>query len=240
MQNNRLTNILIGILIIVVLGVGGFLIFSQKNSQQPSIDIERYPSDISLDDFSSNDTKPTTGIPNTNNTTQITNSTQKLTQVTNSPQWDKVTNQQIFTLLGPNNPFEESFGINLTQSIDLTGDGVTEGIFSGNGGNNGLSLILLQESNNIKLAQQKNKDGTISFVQLESVGRVNFSNTWKLIASEKGFYTIAKERVNQTENYEGEMVCGENGFQAYQWNPATKLFEYSQSLTQKYISQECK
>lgn len=239
MQNNRLTNILISILIITVLGVGGFLIFSQKNSQQPSIDIERYPSDVSLDDFSSNDTKPTTNIPNTNNTTQITNSTQ-ITQVTNSPQWGKVTSQQIFTLLGPNNPFEESFGINLTQSIDLTGDGVTEGIFSGNGGNNELSLILLQENGVIRIAKMKDADGSVNYINLLYLGRVNFSRYWKILPEEKGFYRISKERINQTENYEGEMVCNENESRAYKWNPATKLFEYSQSLTQKYITQECK
>ena len=131
--------------------------------------------------------------------------------------------------------YEKDFGLSLSQELDLTGDGVAEALIAGNGGNNGVTFILIKNSDGtISVAKQKEKDGTITSVSLLEVGRVMVSEQFALIPAENGFYTVSKN--NQGEHFE----CNPDGVRAYSWNSSTKLFEYNQSLTAKYTAQVCK
>ncbi len=132
---------------------------------------------------------------------------------------------------------EPNSDINLSETFDLTGDGISEGIFEGNGGNNGITFILMKNAQGAtSLAQQKNKDGSIYPVQLLSVGRVMVQETFKLLPSEHGFYTASLSNSNAT----GIFTCNTNGVNAYVWNETTHLFEWNQALTAKYTAEVCK
>src|SRR3990167_7163080 len=129
------------------------------------------------------------------------------------------------------------FGVTLGETIDLTGDGLDEGIFGGNGGNNELSFIMVKGSDGKNfVAKQKNKDGTIYPVRLGSVGRVMVQERYELLPNEHGFYTASLSYNEATDKFK----CNTNGVSAYSWNSSTKLFEWNQVLTAKYTAQICK
>lgn len=127
---------------------------------------------------------------------------------------------------------EPDFGVSLVQSVDLTNDGIPECIFSGNGGNNGITFIL---RNNV-VVNQKNQNNTIGPVQLLSVGRVMVSEGYELLPQHNGYYTISK---SLSDEMTGSYVCNQNGVHVYTWNNITNLFEWNQSLTTSYTGSLC-
>ncbi len=128
-------------------------------------------------------------------------------------------------------------GVGLQETLDLTGDGIDEAIFEGNGGNNGMAFIMTKDTTGANVvAQQKNKDGGIYPVQLLSVGRVMVQETFKLLPGEHGFYTASLSY----DESAGKFICNTDGVNAYSWNTPTDLFEWSQALTTKYAAEVCK
>lgn len=123
-----------------------------------------------------------------------------------------------------------------SDSMDLTGDGIAEGIFTGNGGNNGLTIILIRNSDGtIVAARQKNRDGSIQAVSLLDVGRVMVQEGYKLLPAQHGFYT---ESLHNDEDG-GNFVCNTNGVNAYVWNSSTRLFQWNQALTTQSTAEVC-
>ena len=167
---------------------------------------------------------------------QVTNN---LTNTVIDAAWKSLSSDDLFKIIDNDKSlyFEKSFGIQFVNTLDLTGDGLHEGIFGGNGGNNGLSFILSKNTDGSTfIAKQKNKNGSIATVGLFSVGRVMVSESFDFLPEENGFYTVSKSYNEKTEKF----VCNENGVNAYKWNNQTKLFEWNQSLTVKYTGQVCK
>jgi hypothetical protein len=127
---------------------------------------------------------------------------------------------------------EQDFGVSFVQAVDLTGDGSSECVFSGNGGNNGITFIV----KNGVILRQKDKNNNINPVQLLTVGRVMFSEGYDFLPQNNGYYTISKSLADEIS---GEYICNENGLNAYIWNNATSLFEWNQSLTTSYTNSQC-
>lgn len=149
--------------------------------------------------------------------------------------WKTLSQKDILSLI-PIETFVPESGIGLTKTVDLTGDGINEAVFTGNGGNNNLSIIIMRNSDNtFSVANEKNKNGSINPVELYEIGRVMVQEKFELLPSEHGFYTISLSYDQNTEKFE----CKENGVNAYIWNDMTKLFEWNQSLTLKYEKIAC-
>lgn len=213
-------NIIIAILVAVVL-VFAFLFFSQKKN---NLSYEPWP-----------ETEPATVKPTTTNNQPANQS--KLSNATVVAEWKSLTSNELLAIANEEDMYlEKDFGVKLSETIDLTGDGIDEGIFTGNGGNNGASFIMIKGNDGKSfVAKQKNKDGTINQVYLVEIGRVMFSEGFELVPNEYGFYTISK--INNEES--GNFSCKPNGVNAYSWNTSIKMFEWNQVMTTKYTTQVC-
>lgn len=211
------------LVILLIIGLGAFGYYQYNHNQQIS-------SQVSID------------IPATDQD-QIVNTTkeaaQKITNTSVGDQWRAMSSVDLLTISS-----KENLGlsaITLTQTVDLTGDGIDEGIFTGNGGNSGVTFFLIKNDTTISVARQKNKDGSIHPVALEYVGRAMVSENFKLLPSEKGFYTVSLSFDEDADSSDSShFKCNTNSVQAYQWNSSTKLFEWNQALTTKYTAEVCK
>lgn len=224
MKNNILVLILVAGLLVL-----GFLYMKEKSTP---------------DSFDNNFTNTGAGIDNTTSNTTPgtpTNSNPSSPTGTNNPtvsntNWESFSTPSAYSLATNGGVYLSGPNVSLSQSVDLTGDGVQEGVFVGDGGNSGVTFILIKDSNGQNvLARQKNRDGSITPVNLVSVGRVMVSESFKLIPQQNGFYTVSKSNANQ----DGYFVCNADGVNAYVWSNTTSLFEWNQSLTYTYTSQEC-
>ena len=211
-MRNKDIKILIIILIITIIVVG-YIIVNKRDTQNDKINV------------------------NNNNNTNLEN-------INFDPKWDKLSKKEFEEIISERKDiyFEKEFGLDLSEEVDLTGDGINEAIVEGNGGNNGVSFILIKNNNNqIDVANQKNKDGSISTVSLISIGRVMVSEGYEIVPSEKGFYTISLEIDESKDNsISSNFKCREDAVAFYLWNPKTKLFEWDKPLTSKYTTQICK
>ncbi len=221
----NIQNILLGMIVIVLMIIA--IILVRRPAQAPVIPMYNYG-----DTSHGQNTTPQTNISNETTTTP--------TSTSKGPEWEKLTSADFIKIITTQEPtawFEKDFGLSLSKTIDLTGDGVPEAIVDGNGGNNGVSFILQKNSNGtISVLNQKNKDGTINHIQLVFVGRVMVSERFELLPQERGFYTASLSN----DGEEGVFRCNDVGVNAYVWNASTKLFEWNQSLTSKYTLQVCK
>lgn len=209
-NNNQFTNILLIILIVIVLVIGFFIIKKPKNNNE-------------LVDSKINDSVDVAKVDNTKF----------------DPKWDRLSKKEMVDIVSREKDayFEVELGLNFSEEMDLTGDGINEAIIEGNGGNNGVSFILIKDTeNNIKVAKQKSKNGAIDTVSLLSVGRAMLSEEYEFAPSENGFYTISKYFDEKTESFK----CNNEGVSFYRWNPQTKLFEWDSVLTKKYTTEVCK
>lgn len=210
-------NTLITILVLVVL-VLGFLFIKEKN--KPAA-YEPWP-----------ETEPATVKPTTN---QPTNQA-KLSNATVVAEWKALSSDALFDVASKENiRLMEGAGVQLTETIDLTGNGIDEGIFCGDGGNNGTCFVMIKGDDGKNfVAEWKGPDGTINPISLLSVGRLRVSSSYQFLPDEKGFYTVSKS--NDGEG--GEFECN-GGVVAYSWNSSTKLFEWNQALSTKYTNLVC-
>src|SRR3989344_21306 len=82
--------------------------------------------------------------PTTNNNPPI--SQPSISNTTVVAEWKSLSSSNLFAISSKENIYlVPDFGVTLAETIDLTGDGLDEGIFGGNGGNNELSFIMVQE-----------------------------------------------------------------------------------------------
>lgn len=136
--------------------------------------------------------------------------------------------------------FWEDFGIKLYRSVDLTGDGISEGIYQGDGGNNDAVVVLMRDSDGtINVAKYKLKDtDIIEPVYLVAYGKASASEEYDFLPEEKAFYTVMK--YTDLNRDDVQYICNNNSVNAYQWNLKTNLFEWNATLTAKYTAIECK
>ncbi len=223
MKNNILVLILVlGILIL------GFLYMKEKGSNDTDVLIEEESS------VAGGSNTPTQN-PATSNGGARNTSPSVPTPV--NPDWQSISSSSTYNLATTAGvSLSPGSSVSLSQSLDLTGDGIDEGVFSGDGGNSGMSFIVMKDLNGQNvLAKQKNKNGSISVVQLLSVGRAMVSESFKLIPEHNGFYTISKSNDSEGMGFN----CNTDGVNVYSWNNSTKLFEWNQSLSLVYTEQEC-
>ncbi len=164
-------------------------------------------------------------------------SVEQITNESVDAEWRLLSNEQLLAMTSKEKYLTifPDFPIRLQEVVDLTGDGLDEGIFTGDGGNNDLSFIVMKNTDgSTSIAKQKNKNGSIEATNLLSVGRVMVSAEWKLLPSEHSFYTVGKYNDGTSD----KQICSE--VQAYTWNPLTKIFEWNESLSAKYTEQVCK
>lgn len=124
--------------------------------------------------------------------------------------------------------------IKFSEAIDLTGDGINEGIFATYGVDSVDYIILIKNADNtITLAKEKNKNGIIEtiFLQVSKEGP-----GYKLLPQENGFYQTSKYYDENTN----KLTCVNDEVAAYKWNSQTRLFEYNQILSAKYTPEVCK
>ena len=229
MNNNKTTNILLGILILVLIAIGVIMAVNQNRNS--------YRNDMSANDFSV--------IDNQNDISESvkTSSTQQVSPTSlKSINWKSVPISTIENLAKKANLSMEGDLRLSTESYDLTGDGSIEGIYSFPSGNSDTTIIALANSDgSTSLAKMKEKNGSIGIVVLYSVGRVSHSISYKFLPNERGFYVVSKDLDESADNSEfSHLICGDNGVSAYQWNSKVGLFEYNSTLSAKYTAIECK
>ncbi len=222
-------NILIGVLVIGIL-ILGYLFIKQKDKIADTDLGFEFSEETNSSANSTNQNPPSTSTNNPPVTSTPT------TPPPTNPNWQSVSSSSAYTLATNSGVYlSPGSSVSLSQSVDLNGDGIDEGVFSGDGGNSGITFILIRDANGQNVvAKQKNKDGTINAVNLLSVGRVMVSEGYKLLPLEKGFYTVSK-----SNDGESGFVCKSDGLNAYSWNTSTKLFEWNQSMTTRYTSEVC-
>lgn len=130
-----------------------------------------------------------------------------------------------------------SFGF--SESVDLTGDGLSDAIFGGHGGNAGIALIVINNESQPEIAYQKDQLGFISPVRLYSVGRVAASLGYQLLPEENAYYTVEKLADHEAYDPQGGTVFVCENFSAYVWDEMARMFEYNQALSDQYYAQEC-
>jgi hypothetical protein len=225
--SSKLNTVLL-LIIIILLGVGIFLFYQKKEVNDYGITQNNDP------------------LPTTNHYTQTNQNPNgqdyQPKQDVSGFDWKSLSKEEIFKIIDGKVAIEPMPGISLSQSVDLTGDNINEGIFVGNGGNNDTSTILIRNNNGvISVAQQKNKDGKVYPVQLVSVGRVMVNESFKILPSDYGYYTLSLSFDDTVDNSESShFKCTDDSLNAYKWNSTTNLFEYNASLTIKYKALVCK
>lgn len=139
----------------------------------------------------------------------------------------------------PNEPIEESRSISVYKEVDITGDGIPEGLVNlGTGGATTDFVTLVKVENNKPIAPLfKQKDGKISTLIFTSGsgGAGRYGSDANLIENKNAIYSTHYFAYNENND-----SCGA---EAYQWNPQTKLFEFNASLSseagQNYCSSVC-
>lgn len=155
--------------------------------------------------------------------------------------WENISEQTLAGLVGGANLglMPGSYG-QFVETRDVTGDGIPEGIFTGAGGNAGITFILRDINGSPRVAQQRDSFGNIQPVALYSIGRVAVSVGYEFLPEQNG-YVVIQKKLNQTE--EGVdpagFQCEENGVNVYTWDTSTELFEWNQALTEQYTLTEC-
>jgi len=123
--------------------------------------------------------------------------------------------------------------ITISETLDLNGDRLTDAVFSGIGGNAGVSFILLNSNGQPTVAQQQSRLGFVGPVALYQVGRVGTSMGYELLPEENGYYILEKRLDQTTES----LAC--YSLDVLVWNESTEIFEYNQVLSDQYYTQEC-
>lgn len=232
MNNNKTTNILLGILIVVLVAIGIIMATNQNRNA--------YRNDMMRNDDSIMDNRNDISIPVKSNSPQ-----QQVSTTMNSKDinWSSVSISTIENLIKKTEfPLEGKPTLS-TETQDLTGDGIKEGFYGLPSGNAGITVIAMTNADgSVSLAKAKNKDGSTSPVGLWSTGMASYSMGYKLLPKEHAFYSVSKTLDEFADNSEfSHLICKDTyGVEAYQWNPKTSLFEYNSALTAKYTAIECK
>lgn len=151
----------------------------------------------------------------------------------------RTSQEELLSLIDKQIYVEVSSGFSLKET-DVTGDGLPEGIFTGNGGNNDASFILITDSKGEpELAKWRMEDGSVSVVSLLSVGRVAFQEGYVLVPEQQGFYLISKSLDRTQSEFESNFICNPGGAPFFKWNERTELFEWNEELTALYTSEVC-
>jgi len=153
--------------------------------------------------------------------------------------WKKLI-PEVQTIIGPSFLGVEvrKQAMSIAQTKDITGDGVPEAlIYLGNSGayTEYLTLIRLEKGKPV-IARFKQKDGKVSPLIFLSGASVMNGESAIMLPEKSAIYAGHWSRTVQGEPYGRLTNCK---VEAYQWNPQTKLFEFSQSLSDEIRQDYC-
>jgi hypothetical protein len=219
------SKILIIIFILPIIIFGVFLLRNNKNEirndNMSSEDADKF------DEFS---------VPNPNLDEMIGYDGAPLKSESLDNSWKAISLEKVWSLIETKKDvfFLKDFGIKLINTFDITGDGIVDAVYQGNGGQNEAIILLTYKDNNIDFLEYKTKDGNIYPVYLVSYQHASGAADYKILPDEHAFYETTSY-VSSGSDDSVQFVCRKDSFATYQWNPNTNLFEYNQLLTQKYI-----
>ena len=167
---------------------------------------------------------------------------QKITQIIEKPEpieWENLI-PAIQTVIGPTF-LDVRVGkrpMNIWQTSDITGDGVLEAlVYLGQGGAYTSFLTLMKiENNKPAVVQFKQKNGKISPLMFLDGASVGSGRSVVMLPDKNAIYDGSWSRVIKGEPY-GELTNCQ--VEAYQWNPQTRTFDFSQSLSNEIRPDYC-
>lgn len=134
---------------------------------------------------------------------------------------------------------EERGSINIYQSVDITGDNVSEALVDiGSGGayTEYLTLMLVK-NNEPAVAEFKQEDGKISpLLFLVGSSAMNGEDV-EMLPEKNAIYSGHWSRAVEGNSFGSLTDCG---VEAYQWNDSVKLFEFSVSLSEEIRLDFCR
>ena len=149
--------------------------------------------------------------------------------------WKTLSKSEIESAVYKNEDVSSVTDLKISQALDLTGDGVLEGIVVGNGGNNDTYFILSRNSRGeINVLKEQEMDGSITLASLTSVSRIRNMAGFKLLPNENGFYSFSQS----FDEEKNKWLCG--GVYAYKWDASADLFIVDANLSDKYQAEGCK
>ncbi len=159
----------------------------------------------------------------------------KETQIQNG--WQSVSKNEIITAFknDPSKEINQSI-ISFVQEVDLTGDGISEGLYVTGEGATGNSVTIFGRdvSGEIIALKQKQIDEKLYLATLTQASGAQYQNGYMLLPKESGFYIFSKNNVGVDKP---AYVC--NSFVAYKWSINNNQFEQNEELRQKYQNVEC-
>lgn len=148
--------------------------------------------------------------------------------------WQALPITAITTALGPDG---SDAVVHFSDAVDLTGDGVPEGIFETGQGATGNTVTIFKFDSAQKPIALKTKaaDGSIATASLSEATSATYSVGYKILPDDHGYYETETKNTSTTAT--PKLSCS---LDAYSWNALTGQFEWSQTLTSQYTAQVCK
>jgi len=211
MNQKGYINIILVVLVVVLLGVVGYLTLVKKPTTSTT----------------TNQTQPTNTAP-TQQTPPITSPEPTPKQVN----WENLI-PTIRTVIGPTFlgvRVEESGSLSIFQKNDITGDGVSEALVNlGSGGAYTSYLTLMRVENDTPVvAQFKQKDGKVSSLMFLAGASVMNGESVVMLPDKNAIYAGHWSRAVNGTPFGSLTNCS---VEAYQWNSQTKTFDFSLTLS---------
>jgi len=128
-----------------------------------------------------------------------------------------------------------SEGAVFVEAIDLTGDGISEGIFSLPGFNDNVVAVMRKVGNGYTLARMVENPDHPSFALLHQLGGVQYSVGYGLLPEINGFYILNKS-LDQSLSPPA-FTC--NSLTVFQWSDMEESFVMNSIHRDQYYAQEC-
>ncbi|MCD8528041.1 MAG: hypothetical protein LRY41_01785 [Candidatus Pacebacteria bacterium] len=155
--------------------------------------------------------------------------------------WNNLSSQSLYDqALASGIWLEEGFGVNLSGVKDVTGDGVSEAIFTGNGGNADVSFIARALTpTTYEILRMKLENNTSETLSLMRKGVVTYSVGYRIKEDQCriGIYQYAIDQIAGNINCSSQDLPAQiNG---YIWNQNEGLFVWNTDYTQQLIQEIC-
>jgi len=127
------------------------------------------------------------------------------------------------------------YSIGIRRTADITGDGVPEAlVYLGTGGASTDEMTVMRiENGEPVVARFRGRDGKVSSRVFLEGASVMHTDGVEMLPEQHAVYSL---RYNYGSNGKLRECSGE----AYQWNPATKLFDYKPLLGRKLTQDTCR
>ncbi|HEX3354178.1 MAG TPA: hypothetical protein VHS34_15265 [Terriglobales bacterium] len=135
----------------------------------------------------------------------------------------------------PGEGVEEHYKIRITETADITGDGVPEAlVYLGTGGAYTDELTLMRVKNGKPVvARFKQKKGGVSPLIFLSGSSVRHQESVKMLPDRRAIYSMSSE----TDDSGRKAKCG---VVAYEWTAETQTFDWNRSLSGQLTESNCR